>query len=297
MVTPSERASLSAGGIFTITSGGAESNVAGHLAARGLHVYWASRLGDDALGDRILDELERREIDLRHVTRDPAARTGVYFKDPVPGARGPVSYYRSASAASRLSPEDATTWPLDQIDWLHTTGITAALSGSCRDLVENLLHDARRFGYRTSFDVNYRPALIDRSDAAHMSLRLGRLSTVLLVGLDEAAALWDVGRAEDVAELFPEVPLVVVKDGAVEAVEFHHDGTRATVTRVPARPTTVVEAVGAGDAFAGGYLASLLGGGDAVERLAAGHELAAWTLGSLDDFRPLPAANAQEQYP
>jgi 2-dehydro-3-deoxygluconokinase len=58
------------------------------------------------------------------------------------------------------------------------------------------------------------------------------------------------------------------------------------VTVVPARAVDVVEPVGAGDAFAAGYLSSLVNAESAVDRLLRGHSRAAWTLGSRDDFRP-----------
>ncbi|MFV0433103.1 MAG: sugar kinase [Leucobacter sp.] len=293
MVTPTTRTPLTSSETFSVTPGGAESNVAAHLAARGFPTYWMSRLGDDALGDRIESVLSDRGIDLSKVVRDPAAHTGVYFKDPEPGQRSAVSYYRAGSAASRMSVADADDWSLDRFAWLHTSGITAALSTLCCELVEHLLSSARRFGYGTSFDVNYRPALISREEAADRYLRLGRLSTVVLVGLDEAQAIWQVETPEQVADLFPEVPYLVVKDGAREAVEFSSGSTAATAeprttVRIPARSVDVVEAVGAGDAFAAGYLCGLLEGATSQQRLTSGHELAAWTLGSLYDFRPFP---------
>jgi 2-dehydro-3-deoxygluconokinase len=55
----------------------------------------------------------------------------------------------------------------------------------------------------------------------------------------------------------------------------------------------VVEHVGAGDAFAAGYLAALLAGDGSKERLAAGHRAAAWTLGVMEDHRPLPDHSAR----
>jgi 2-dehydro-3-deoxygluconokinase len=109
----------------------------------------------------------------------------------------------------------------------------------------------------------------------------------VLVGLDEAQALWGCGTAEEVAALLPGASHVVVKDSALEAVEFvRREGLPATVCRVPANRVEVVEPVGAGDAFAAGYLAGLLRGDPPEERLALGHSLAAWTLGTRADFRP-----------
>lgn len=291
MVTPASRIPLAESDTFTITPGGAEANVASHLASMGFDAVWLSRLGDDALGDRIARVLAGRGVDVSHVIRDAAASTGVYFKDPVPGDRGAVSYYRALSAASRMSTDDLAGWPVDEATWVHTSGITAALSESCSALVERIIDDAAELGYGASFDVNYRPALWPtRSSAAIRCLELGRRCTVLLVGLDEAQELWGISTAEQVADLFSTVPSVVVKDGANEAVEILQTplGARTTV-RVPANPVDVVEAIGAGDAFAAAFLAGYLREHPPETRLAAGHTLAAWTLGSLDDHRPMVA--------
>ena len=74
--------------------------------------------------------------------------------------------------------------------------------------------------------------------------------------------------------------------------EFHRLPDRETVSRVPAQKVLVVEEVGAGDAFAGGYLAALIAGIPAPARLGRGHELAAWVLGAPGDHRPLEKPRA-----
>jgi 2-dehydro-3-deoxygluconokinase len=110
---------------------------------------------------------------------------------------------------------------------------------------------------------------------------------VLFVGLDEAETLWGCSTAEDVSAILPGPRHVVIKDSATEAVEFvRAPGKEEQVFRVPAHRVDVVEAVGAGDAFAAGYLAGLLRGDAPADRLALGHSFAAWTLGTRADFRP-----------
>ena len=297
MVTPTTATSLTAADRFTVTAGGAESNVASHLAAQGFDSRWLSRLGDDALGDRILSVLTERGVDVSSVAQDPRRPTGVYFKDPVPNGRRTVTYYRSGSAASHMSPLDFARWPFAEATWVHTSGITSALSASCDALVERIIDGAVTHRYGVSFDVNYRPTLWWTKElAAARSLHLGRKCAVVLVGLDEAQELWGISTAEDVAELFSSVPSVVVKDGSNEAVEILQTpaGSR-TIHRVPALKAEVVEAVGAGDAFAGGYLAGYLQGKAPDERLAEGHRLAAWTLGTLQDHRAWRTAPEHEE--
>lgn len=286
LVTPVDPLPLTEAERFALACGGAESNVAVHLNDLGVPAAWASRLGADPLGDRILAALAGHGVDLRWVVRDASAPTGLYLKDPGPdGTR--VHYYRKGSAASRLAPADIDAWPLAEASWLHLSGITPALSASCAELVPSVVARARETGTGVSFDVNHRPALWPAAEAGPVLRTLARTADVAFVGLDEAAALWGARTAEDVAELLPEPRHVVVKDGAVEAVEFHRDDTGArTAHRLPARAVDVVEPVGAGDAFAAGFLAGLLRGRTPAERLALGHSLAAWTLGSTGDYRP-----------
>ncbi|MDQ0078674.1 sugar kinase [Arthrobacter oryzae] len=287
VVTPARSESLSEADDCLLGFGGAESNVAAHLAEFGYRTGWASRVGEDPFGQRILGGLAARGVDVSFVTRDGICPTGVYFKEPDLGHGARTLYYRAGSAASRMAPADSDAWPLEQTGWIHTTGINAALSDGCSALTECLLKGAGSAGYKVSFDVNYRPALWNVDVAGPSLLELARLATVVLVGLDEAETLWGCTSAEEVSELLPGPRHVVIKDSASEAVEFVRDYNREErVFRVPANLIEVVEPVGAGDAFAAGYLAGLLRGDNPEDRLALGHSFAAWTLGTRADFRP-----------
>jgi 2-dehydro-3-deoxygluconokinase len=287
VVTPARRQPLSEAEECLLGYGGAESNVAAHLAEFGYRTGWASCLGQDPFGERIQAGLAARGVDVSLVTRDSTAPTGVYFKDPDLGQGARTLYYRAGSAASAMTPEDAGTWPLEQTGWIHTSGINPALSDSCSALTEHLLDQAGAKGYKVSFDVNYRPALWGVNDAGPRLLELARRATVVLVGLDEAETLWGCTTAEQVSALLPDPGHLVIKDSAIEAVEFVREQNRAErIHRVPAHRVQVVEPVGAGDAFAAGYLAGLLRGDKPEDRLALGHSFAAWTLGTRADYRP-----------
>jgi 2-dehydro-3-deoxygluconokinase len=281
MVTSTDASPVATAETFSVTPGGAESNLAQHLAELGVPTAWVSALGADPLGDRVESAIAASGVDTRWVTRDAGANTGVYVKDP--GAR--VYYYRAGSAASRLGPAHVAGWPIATARWVHVSGITPALSSSCRALLPAVLDAAHDAGAGVSLDVNYRPALWPVAEAAATIRPLADRADVVLVGRDEAEALWGTSTAEEIAALFPHPGRVVVKDGAVEAVELDRTGGSEVVTRVPARTVEVVESVGAGDAFGGGYLAALLRGDAAADRLAMGHSLAAWVLGSPTDHR------------
>ena len=282
MFTPSGAESLAAAEDVRLHPGGAESNVACHVAQAGLSSAWVGAVGDDVLGHRIRRSIERLGVDTRWVTYDSAAPTGVYFKDPGHG----VLYYRSGSAASRMSPATVARIPLEDADIVHLSGITPALSASCAALVDTVFERVAASSATLSFDVNYRPLLWLEGAAASVLLALASRADIVFVGRDEAQALWGCSTAGDVRALLPEPGRLVVKDSDVGATEFSADGS----VFEPAIPTEVLEAVGAGDAFAAGYLAGLLRGAAAHDRLRAGHERARLVLLSTSDFVAEPAS-------
>jgi 2-dehydro-3-deoxygluconokinase len=260
---------------FRLDAGGAESNVAAHVAALGHRAAWFSRLGDDALGRRVAAQLARRGVDVSTVVSDPVHPTGLYVKDPGHGVR----YYRAGSAASHLTPADAEAVDLTGVRILHLSGITAAISASAAAFLSCLIDRARDAGVLVSFDVNHRLALWDPVTAAGALAALARRADLVFTGRDEAESLWGTALAADVRGFFAEVPELVVKDGAVGATSYQAGQERFE----PALVVDVVDVVGAGDAFAGGYLAALLEGASPAERLRAGHRRAALTLQTTAD--------------
>ncbi|MFJ4255013.1 sugar kinase [Microbacterium sp. NPDC090003] len=261
---------------------GAEGNVAVGLVAAGHRAVWASRLGDDPLGTRITGELGRRGVEI-WAESDAEAPTGVMFKDPGVESSS-VYYYRRGSAASRMGAGFLSVDRLRGVRIVHTTGITPALSPSCRAMVDGLYTDAREAGALVSFDVNDRRALWSMDDARATLTRLADAADIAFVGRDEAERLWGTATAADVRAHLPNCALLVVKDGDVGATAF---AASAEPVFVPAPRVEVVEPVGAGDAFAAGFLAATLDGADLAERLSAGHTAAAHVLRTHGDLPPL----------
>ncbi|SHN34444.1 sugar kinase [Cryptosporangium aurantiacum] len=271
LVTPDPPRPLADGGPMRLDAAGAESTVASYLAQLGARAAWASAVGADPLGALLRTRIASYGVDVSGVVIDPDAPTGVYFKDP--GAETTVYYYRAGSAASRLGPAVLDHLPATRI--LHTSGITPALSGSCAALVDAALG----LDVVTSFDVNYRARLWPVAEAAPILAGLARRADVVFVGLDEAQTLWGVQTAADVRALLPEPTRVVVKDGAV--------GAWSDDVFVPAPTVDVVEPVGAGDAFAAGYLFGLLGDAAEADRLRLGHRIAGAALRVTGDVARL----------
>ncbi|MFF2390577.1 sugar kinase [Agromyces sp. NPDC058104] len=262
---------------------GGESNVAVHVAAHGYSAGWASRVGADAVGRRLVAELEERGVDCSLVRVDADAPTGLMLKDPC--AEGTtVLYYRAGSAASRMLPGTVPATAVAEARVVHVTGVTPALSTGCGAMIDSLFAEAAAADTLVSFDVNFRPALWKERSACEVLASYARRADLCFVGRDEAEALWGTHSPHDIRAHLPEPTVLVVKDGALGATAFERD---EPAVFEPALHVDVVEPVGAGDAFAGGYLAGLLGGKPAEECLRLGHAAAARVLVTVEDLPPL----------
>jgi 2-dehydro-3-deoxygluconokinase len=303
---PAGRGALDTAASAEIDVAGAESNVAMYLADHGVDARWISRLGDDAFGRRVLDRVRASGVDVSGVRTDPERPTGLLFKDPAGGGAGAggsgagaggggtvVTYRRAGSAASAMGPDVLREEAARTADLWHLTGITPGLSEECRALVEAAVGAGRtqeqpgRSRPAVSFDVNYRPAVWRGRDPGGPLRRLAQAADIVFVGLDEAQALWGhpIAEAQDVRTLLPGPRILVVKDGATQATAFF--GRERVIE--PALRVDVVEPVGAGDAFAAGFLAALLQGRTAQRCLRSGHLTAAAALSVTGDHGPLPA--------
>ncbi|WTL17921.1 sugar kinase [Streptomyces sp. NBC_01506] len=278
---------------FARTIGGAESNVACALAAAGHPVKWISRVGSDGFGDHLVEAIGAYGVDTSAVRRDADGRpTGVYFRTATDRSTTAheVAYYRAGSAASAMSPRTMDRADLWSGRVLHLSGITAALSDDCLALMREL--SERRAGRPLlSFDVNHRPALWRDDSGPDVLLEIARGADLVFVGDDEAAQVWDLHSPQAIREALPEPAVLVVKAGADGATAFVRDPDSGvdTVTSVPALGVDVVAAVGAGDAFAAGFLSATLRDLPAAARLRHGHLMAAAVLTDAGDVCVPPA--------
>ncbi|MFI6049211.1 sugar kinase [Streptomyces violascens] len=277
---------------FERTIGGAESNVACALAAAGHRAKWVSRVGADGFGDHLVEAIGSYGVDVRAVRRDPVRPTGIYFRtaDDRAADGHEVLYYRAGSAASAMSPATVPYRDLRGARILHLSGITAALSGDCLALMRDLV--SRRPGRPlVSFDVNYRPGLWRDAAGPSVLLELARGADVVFVGEDEAEAAWGVRGAAAVRAALPEPGVVVVKRGSAGATAYARSvqGGSPGAESAPAPRVDVVAPVGAGDAFAAGFLSATLRGLPVRDRIRHGHLMAAAVLTVPGDLTRPPA--------
>ncbi len=259
-----------------LTYGGAEANVAVQLAQLGRSADFVSRLPEDCLGDRCVEELRRRGVGTASVLRG-GSRMGLYFLEPGVGQRpGRVTYDRQHSAISEMRP-GMISWEkvLAGAQWFHWSGITPGLGEGCAALCREACEVAKWQGITVSFDVNYRSKLWSREAAAATLQPLMRFVDVCIAGESDAVEILGVETKTGAEE--ERLPAL-----ARALVEKYHFKTVAMTCRTgdsASRTTfrgmiqtngeshfsrrheiTIVDRVGAGDGFTGGLIFSLLCG-------------------------------------
>jgi 2-dehydro-3-deoxygluconokinase len=278
---------------FRLGIGGAESNVAIGLARLGTPATWIGRIGDDEIGALVRREIQAEGVEAIAIV-DPGAATGLMVKSRRTPDHSRVTYYRAASAGSRLAPGDATADVIASADLLHVTGITPALSASASAAIDIAIDIAREAGVPVSFDVNHRHALWNAERAAPVYRAIAARATVLFAGLEEAALLVAGDSAAELARglaaLGPNQ--VVVKLGG-DGCHALIDGDAIDVAAIPVAP---VDTVGAGDAFVAGYLAELLAGSNPAARLSTAVRAGAFACLGAGDWESLPSRSDLELF-
>jgi 2-dehydro-3-deoxygluconokinase len=239
---------------------------AGRLGCSGGFI---TRVGSDPFGPGLLECWRAEGIDLTHAPLVPGFN-GIYFISLLEGGEREFTYYRAGSAASHLGPDDIDPDYIAAAKAVHASGITQALAPSCRAAVKRAFEIAKRAEVMTSFDPNLRLKLWDLESArAALEEVLPLVDIILPSAPRETGELIGIEDPERAAAYFHQrgVKIAVMKMGRRGALVSDGESVRP----IPAhRSPFVVDTTGAGDAFAGGFLAGLCMGYDAMSAASIG---------------------------
>jgi 2-dehydro-3-deoxygluconokinase len=243
--------------------GGDSSNAAIAAARNGASVAMLTALGEDRAGAAFRTLWKAEGVEDNLVRADPAAPTGIYFVTHDEHGHH-FTFHRKGSAAARLGPRDLPEDAIRAARALHLSGITLGISESSCDAALRAMETAREAGSIVSFDTNLRLRLWPLRRAAACIHAALALADIAFPSLDDAGALTGLDRPEAIAEFYLRLcPLVLLKLGA-EGVLV---ATRGSRTLIPGFRVEAVDATGAGDTFAGAFLARHLAG-DTLEQAA-----------------------------
>lgn len=255
---------------FTLTTCGAEFNVAVGMKRLNNDVTYMTKLGNDPFGKKILKMMQQTGISTDEIILSGTSPTGFMFKEKAVGADPGIFYFRKGSAASTLSGSDVEKLDFSKFDIVHLTGITPALTQSCREASEMLNRKAKEHGCLFSFDPNLRPQLWPSKEIMSKYInQMAAKSDIFLPGINEAKLILGESEPEMIAGRYLDMgtKTIIIKLGSSGAYYASHNGESRYVNGYKVKE--VIDTVGAGDGFAAGVLTGLREGlpiEDAVRR-------------------------------
>lgn len=270
-----------------IDFGGAEGNLCIALSRLGITSRLITRIGKDPLGVRLENLLRSEEVLTDALIEDPEAPSGFFFREHLPDGRRRVYYYRKGSAASRLNPEDLRTEWFEGCQYFHLTGITPALSESCRKASLRAVEIAKSLNVRFSFDPNYRAPLWSPDQAKAGLAPFFELADIVLIGNEDARAILGMSDPQQILDTCArkgeaKVVLKLAEKGAQALI----GGEYYTQPVVPARQ--VIDPVGAGDGFDAGFLAGLIRGWEYSRALELAARIGSAAVEVMGDYAGYP---------
>ena len=251
--------------------GGNGANTSYAAAVCGVAVRLVSVAGRDAFGDRLLTELAGAGVDVAHVRRTdgPTAATVALVNSS--GDR--LFLHRIGEGAEAFDPPESDSAISDGMSRFHLANLFA-LPGLRRRGSE-ILRGAREAGLTTSVDTGWDSEERWIEDLAPCL----PWTDLLFVNQDEAQRLGGAPEIRDAARRLRDAGArtVVVKLGAQGCAVFGEEGE----LRSPGFEVAVVDTTGAGDCFAGAFLAALERGSHLAEAARFGNAAAALSVQRL----------------
>jgi len=277
--------------------GGSEANVLAAVSRLGLRTGLITALpAEHAWGDRTVRELWGHGVDCAGVLRRPGSRMGLYFLEYGPPPRAVrVLYDRRESALSQLVPDEVDWGLVRDARMVHLSGITPALGENLLAVIRRACREAQEAGVPISFDVNYRSRLWSAKEARDFLAEILPAVRYLFIGSDDAATVFELaGTPEAMLN-----GLRKIAPAATIALTMGEAGSAALAGSVVHRPSrlytvTTVDRVGAGDAFAAGFLWRVLTGRSVQEAIDAATALAALKCTIWGDIALVRAVEVEE---
>ena len=269
--------------------GGDTSNVAITAARQGASAGYVTAIGSDPFGDALIALWTAEGVDASAVIRRKDAPTGIYFVTH--SERGhEFTFYRAGSAASRLTKAEIPESYIARAKICEASAISQAISTSANEAVLHAMTLAKKHGVAIAYDTNLRLRLWPLETARPAIEEACRRADVVFTSDEEAAALWGRQEPEAVADAVlafgPET--VIVKRGGKGALV----ATRKRREHIAGHAVVAVDATGAGDTFAGAFLARRLAGDDVFAAARYGNAAAALKTEGYGAVAPIPRPDA-----
>lgn len=316
-ITPIDRQPVYISNMFRMQSTSAESNVLNVSSSLGLKTAVLTKfVKDSQVAMFIKNELGKRHIEYIAKEVEQGGPWGFRHQfniaDSGYGLRAPVvTNDRAGEVGRTLSSKD---FDLDEIfvkrgvKLVHISGLIAALSESTSKFCVELARKAKASGAKISFDLNYRASFWKNreEELSKVFKTIASLSDVLIgneedyqlaLGLKgpEAGGKDLSSKVEsfksmilEASKAYPNVEMFTTTLREVKSANLHNWGAityeNGKFYLIEPKPIDVLDRIGGGDGFVGGFLYSLLKGYDIEKATNLGWAAGALAAASLDDF-------------
>jgi 5-dehydro-2-deoxygluconokinase len=259
---------------FDAYVGGCPTNVSVGTRRLGLRSVLLTAVGEDQIGDFVLHFLSNEGVETRFIPRKAGRRTSAVVLTIQPPDRFPLTFYRDNCADIALTPADVDAAPIDRSRVIFLTGTGLSLDPS-RAATFHAARRGREAGGRVIVDLDYRPDQWPSVEAFSTQVRALLGFAELAVGTEEealaAANAGDIDAAVRTI-LKTGISAFVLKRGARGSTVCRADQPGADVA--PFR-IEVLNVLGAGDAFASGFIYGVLQGWTLEESARFGNAVGA----------------------
>jgi 5-dehydro-2-deoxygluconokinase len=268
---------------FAAYVGGCPTNISVGTRRLGLRPALLTAVGDDQVGNFILHFLQQEGVETHFTPTKPGRRSSAVVLGIEPPDRFPLTYYRENCADIELTIDDVLATPIADSHVLLITG-TGLSKEPSRSATLFAAEAARQGGTAVMLDIDFRPDQWHDARAFGVILRSALRLVDIVVGTDDeinatmltdasqislthsqvsdARVSGDINAAiQALLDLGPRV-LAHKRGAAGSTVHFVSNGNVAAQIEVPGFPVKVENILGAGDAFASGFLYGFVNGWD-----------------------------------
>ena len=237
---------------YTANPGGAPANVAVSLSRNGIDTGFLGKLGNDDFGRLLVKTLKENNVEvLCPALTDEATTTLAFVTLDDTGDRS-FTFARKPGADMLLNEDDVRSVNIEDYDMIHAGSVSQSGAPE-KDAVLLALKTAKDKGKLVSFDINYRDKIW--SEEACMAEVKKAIPYVDLLKISEEELTF-VGGEDNISNYMKEnaIAVIVLTRGG-DGARIFFGGEKVDI---PAMKVEVKDTTGAGDAYWGGFLSSLL---------------------------------------
>lgn len=241
---------------FTRTAGGAPANVCACVAKQGLNAHFIGKLGADAFGDFLIDQMIKAGVGTEHVFRTSKANTALAFVSLKADGDRDFSFYRNPGADMLLDKNEIDKSWFNKGDFLHFCSL-GLVESPAKYAHKKAVKLVKNKGGTVVFDPNLRlPLWNNMSELKNVVLEYIKYSDIVKISDNEIEFLFgttDVTQAANsVLSMGARAFVLTLGSGGARLV------TKAVDVFCPAFSVKAIDSTGAGDAFNGGLISFMI---------------------------------------